>query len=233
MNKRDELRYQRATAVRTFGEERAAEFPTGTKAAELFAELSAQLANLNIAMAGQVPSRIDKRPLIEKLDIDCRNIARTARAIGLDADDSSFAKPYRISERLSETALLTHTEILRALLQDQPGDGPQTLSAKAGLRARFTAYELPADFIDALAQRADAVRSANRTNQGENQGGVENTMRIGELLDDIADTIRRLDAIMVNKYLSEPEKLHAWKAASRVAKSPRKAKAIPTGGLPA
>lgn len=226
MNKRDELRYQRATAVRTFGQERTADFPQTSKAAELFATITAQLAKLIIVMADQKPARIDKQPLLKKLEADCRKIARTARAIGLDADDASFAVPYRMPDKNGETVLLTHVDTLRAQLQDQPGDSAQTQQTKLTLRARFAAYELPLDFIDKLGQRADAIRTASRTNQGENQEGVENTMRIGQLLDDIADTIRKLDAIMVNKYAAEAEKLHAWKTASRVEKLPRKTKTV-------
>lgn len=222
MNKRDELRYQRATAVRTFGEERSADFPAAGKAADLFAQLGTQLTTLVVVMAEQKPVRINKQPLLKKLEADCRKIARTARAIGLDADDSSFATPYQMPDKNSETILLTHVDTLRAQLQDQPGDSAQTQQTKFALRSRFTAYELPADFIDTLSQRADAIRSANRVNQGENQEGVENTRRIGQLLDDIAETIRKLDAIMVNKYAAEAEKLHAWKTASRVERLPRK-----------
>ena len=226
MKKRDELRYQRATAVRTFGQDRSADFPIGTKAADLFATLSTQLAKLNTAMAGQLPARVDKQPLLEKLLDECRKIARTARAIGIETDDTSFATPYRLPDKLSETPLLTHADTLRSLLRDQPGDSAQTQQAKLSLRTRFTAYELPADFIDTLTLRADELRNASRTNQGKSQESVENTMRIGQILDDTADTIRQLDAIIVNKYAAEPEKRHAWKTASRVEKLPRKSKAI-------
>eukprot|EP00456_Euglypha_rotunda_P029453 TRINITY_DN23068_c0_g1_i4.p1 TRINITY_DN23068_c0_g1~~TRINITY_DN23068_c0_g1_i4.p1 ORF type:complete len:231 (+),score=61.25 TRINITY_DN23068_c0_g1_i4:561-1253(+) len=227
MKKRDELRYRRATAVRTFGQERSADFLAGAKAANLFATLSTQLTNLTTAMAEQLPARIDKKPLLEKLLADCRKIARTARAIAIEADDASFATPYRLPEKLNETPLLTHADTLRALLQDQPGDSAQTQQSKFTLRNRFTAYELPADFIETLTQRADTLRNASRTNQGENQEGVENTMLIGRILDNTGQTIRQLDAIMVNKYATEPEKLRAWNTASRVEKLPRKAKVAP------
>ena len=226
MNRRNELRYQRATAARTFGQDRATDFPPGTKAAELFAALSSQLVNLNVAMSEQLPTRIDKRPLLKKLEADCRKITRTARAIALASGDPGFVTPYRLPDKRNETPMLTHTETLRSLLQDQPGDSAQTLQAKSALRARFTAYELPADFIDTLAQRADALRDAHRTNQGETQDGVESTARIEQLLDSTSDTIRQLDAIMVNKYAAEPEKLRAWKTASRVEKLPRKSRII-------
>lgn len=233
MNKRDQLRYQRATAVRTFGQERTADFPQTSKAAELFATITAQLARLVVVMAEQKPARIDKQPLLKKLEADCRKIARTARAIALDADDASFAKPYQMPGKNGETPLLTHVDTLRSILQDQPGDSAQTQQAKFTLRARFAAYELLPDFIDSVGQRADTIRDANRTNQSENQEGVENTKLIGQILDDASATIRKLDAIMVNKYAAEAEKLHAWKTASRVEKLPRKSKAVPVTELSA
>lgn len=225
MNKRDELRYRRATAVRTFGSERAGDFPPGSKAAELFAALAQQLTDLDVAMAQQIPTRTDKRPLLKQLDADCRNIARTARAIGIAGDDAAFANPYRMPDKLGETALLTHVDTLRALLQDQGADSVATLQAKAALRARFNAFELPMDFIDTLSQRAISLRSVGSSNQAETQGGVENTMRIGHILDGSGETIRQLDAIMVNKYAADPGKLHVWKTTSRVERLPRKSKA--------
>ena len=221
----DELRYQRATAVRTFVQERTVDFPPGSKATELFTRLDTQLSALIVAMAEQKPARIDKQPLLKKLEASCRKIARTARAIGLDTDDTSFAKPYQMPDKNGETLLLTHVDILRSQLQDQPGDSAQTQQAKLALRLRFNAYELPADFIDTLIQQADIIRNANRTNQGENQEGVETTMRIAQISDDISDTIRQLDAIMVNKYAAEAEKLHAWKNASRIERLRKKTKA--------
>ncbi|MDB5971530.1 MAG: hypothetical protein JWQ90_3980 [Hydrocarboniphaga sp.] len=227
MNNRDERRYQRLTSVQTFGQERAGDFPPGFKGAQLLSQLDQYLVDLNAAKAAQMPDRISKRPLLKALDTDCRNIARTARAIGLD--DPSFAAPYQMPDKPGETPLLTHIDAMLARLEDQADDPADTLAAKAALRARFTSYEIAADFVQTLRQHSDALRAASRVNQGEIQGGVENTMRVGQILDAAGDTIQQFDAIVTNKYALEPEKLRAWRTASRIEKAPRRTRASAAG----
>lgn len=229
MNNRDERRYQRLTSVQTFGQERAGDFPPGFKGAQLLGQLDQYLVELNAAKAAQAPDRINKRPLLKALDTDCRNIARTARAIELD--EPSFAGPYQMPDKPGETSLLTHVDAMLARLEDQAGDSADTLAAKVALRLRFTSYEIAPDFVQTLRQHCDALRAASRVNQGEVQGGVENTMRVGQVLDAAGDAIQQLDAIVTNKYAQEPEKLRAWRSASRIEKAPRRAKAAASGSV--
>ena len=68
-------------------------------------------------------------------------------------------------------------------LEDQPADSAAVKTAKAALRARFIEYELPAGFVTHLRADRNATADVNRLNQGETQGGVENTELIGQLLD--------------------------------------------------
>src|SRR5207248_8006584 len=85
-------------------------------------------------------------------------------------------------------------------------------------------YEMPDDFVDDLSDDRDAIREANQRNQGEVQGGVENTELIGQILGNAADDVQHLDAIMHNKYARQPEKLHNWQRASRVERAPQREK---------
>lgn len=230
MNDRDQRRYDRATRVQTFGQENAADFAAGSKAKTHFANLDGLIVKLDDAKAGQLPSRVSKETLLDGLVIDFKNIARTARSIGLA--ENGFAAPYRIPDNPSEAAITTHADALLARLEDQPADSAAVKTAKAALRARFVAYELPADFVANLRADRKAVADANRLNQGETQEGVENTKLIGELLGQANDEITELDAIMYNKYTRQPEKLRAWQSASHVERAPQREKKTPAPPTP-
>jgi len=230
MNDRDQRRYDRLTRVQTFGRENTADFATGSKAKTHFASIDQHLQALGAAKAGQTPARVSKETLLDALALDFKNIARTARSIALT--ENGFASPYRIPDNPSEAAITTHTDTLLLLLEDQATDSAATQTAKAALRAKFIAYELPTDFVEDLRADREAVREANQHNQGENQEGVENTELIGQILGKAADDVQALDAIMNNKYARQPEKLRAWQSASRVERAPQREKKSTPGTTP-
>ena len=74
--------------------------------------------------------------------------------------------------------------------------------------------------------RADrnALAACNAAKHSGNQEGVESTAAIETLLAQAREIITRLDAAFLNKYRSNPAKIAAWKGASRVERSNRKAK---------
>ena len=230
MNDRDQRRNDRATRVQTFGVENDADFAVGGNAKTHFANIDDFLVQLDAAKAGQAPSRVSKQTLLDALGIDLQNIARTARRI--EQKENGFAAPYRIPDNTSEAAITTYTDAVLLRLEDQPADAAAVKTAKAALRARFIEYELPADFVTHLRADRDAITQANKSNQGEVLGGVENTGLIGELLGKINDEIGELDAIMYNKYTRQPEKLRAWQSASHVERAPQREKKPPTPPTP-
>ena len=61
--------------------------------------------------------------------------------------------------------LTTHTDGMLLRLEDQPPDSGDAKTAKAALRAKFVAYELPADFVAHL--RATATPSPTPTRPTE------------------------------------------------------------------
>lgn len=232
MNDRDQRRYDRLTRVQTFGRENADDFATGSKAKTHFANVDQHLKALDNAKAGQTPTRVSKETLLDALMLDFKNIARTARSIAIT--ENGFAAPYRIPDNPSESAITTHADALLLILEDQTDDSAATKTAKAALRAKFIAYELPIDFVADLRADREAVRDANKHNQGETQEGVENTELIGQILGKAADDVQELDAIMNNKYSRQPEKLRAWQSASRVERAPQREKkpTPPASGTP-
>ncbi len=129
-----------------------------------------------------------------------------------------------VSGIFSNIGGLSHADALLLILEDQPADSAATKTAKAALRAKFVAYELPEDFVEDLRTDRDAIRETNKHNQGETQDGVEDTARIGQILALAAEDVQGLDAIMHNKYTRDATKLAAWRSASRVERAPLREK---------
>ena len=126
---------------------------------------------------------------------------------------------YRFPANYTEAAATTHADSLLTLLE---GD--------AVLSAKFIAFEMPADFVADLRADRDALDGSNSGKHSDNFEGVESTAAIETLLGEAQDLITRLDTVMHNKYSRNPDKLLAWKSASRVERAGRKTK--PDGTTP-
>jgi len=233
MNDRDQRRYDRLTRIQTFGNDNAADFAVGSIAKTHFQDVDGHIAELDDARAGK-PARVSKETIIEALWLDSRPIGRTAKIIG--RTENGFAAPYLVPENNSEDAITAHVDNLLKLLKDddrpvnEGGDTPEQKAAKAALRARFIAYELPADFVEDLHADREALREANQHNQSENQGGVEDTARIGIILKAAGLDVEALDTIMLNKYARDGAKLAAWESASRLERAPKRKGDAPASG---
>lgn len=226
MNDRDQKRYDRDLRVQTFGEENAEDFAEGSKALELFEQLDGLIAEIETAKADQSPTRVSKETLIAELNADFTNISRTAKSIALD--EPGFSTPYRVPDNAAESACLTHADALLNRLEDQTDDSADVKAAKAALRAKFVAYEMREDFVEDLRADTKAIRDANSENRGENLEGVGNTVLIGHLLDQTAMIAQKLNAIMHNKYATQPEKLRQWRSAYYVERDDHKKKETTT-----
>ena len=224
-------RYDRATRVQTFGRDNAADITPGSRIATLLAELDPIIERLTEARVGQLRGPVGKQALIEALSDDFKDIARTARAIALDEPDFPVAA-YRHPATSVETPVTTHADALLQLLEDQITDSPAQIAAKAALRAKFIAYEIAPDFVKDLRADRDALDACNDSKQSDNQEGVESTAAIDTMLAQTKEIVTRLDAAIQNKYKSNPDKLAAWKSASRVERTPRKTKAGDTPAPP-
>jgi hypothetical protein len=154
-------RYDRANRVLTFCRDRAADIAPSSKIATLIAALTPLVEQLAAARIGQLRAPVGKPALIEALSIDFKDIARTARAIHLD-DPSFPVAAYRHPSTYVETPITTHAEALLLLLEDQVSDSAEQKTAKAALRARFIAYELPADFVEDLRADREALQPATK-----------------------------------------------------------------------
>ena len=233
MDDRNIRRLDRATRVQTFGREHATDITPGSRAAALFTELDPIIEELENARVGQLRGPVGKAGLIEALSVDFKDIARTSRAIKLD--DPSFPDAdYRHPATSVETPVATHADSLLKLLEDNTkpvadgGDTPAQLAAKAALRGKFIAYEIRADFVEVLRADREALAACNADKNSDNLEGVESTSAIDTLLGGAQSIITRLDAAIQNKYSRDPDKLAAWKSASRTERATKKAESPAT-----
>lgn len=225
MNDRDQRRHDRLTRVQTFGKTNASDFTTAGSTPDFFASLDALLTKLELAKTTQVPNRVSKLFLLDALELDFRNIARTARAI--DTTEHGFAMGYGVPDSLTEATMITHADALLGRFEASADDTPEQQAAKAKLRTRFAVYELGEGFVDDLRADRDALKNVKQSNQAETQGGVESTAELSALLNEGQKLMLHLDAAVNNKYKGVPQKLREWQSASHVERSPRRAKTEP------
>lgn len=216
-------RFDRANRVLTFCRDRAADIAPNSKIATLVTALSPLVEQLVTARIGQLRAPVGKPALIKALAHDFKDIARTARAIYLD-DPSFPVAEYRHPQTHVETPITTHADALLLLLEDQASDNAEQKTAKAALRARFVAYELPSDFVEDLRADRDALDERNDSKNSDNQEGVASTAAIETLLAQAREIIQRLDAAFMNKYRNDSATIAAWKSASRVERAPKRQK---------
>jgi hypothetical protein len=214
-------RFDRANRVLTFCRDRATDIAPSSKIATLITALTPLVEQLAAARIGQLRTPVGKPALIEALSIDFKDIARTARAIHLD-DPSFPVAAYRHPGTYVETPITTHADALLLLLEDQVSDSAEQKTAKAALRARFIAYELPANFVEDLRADRVALAARNEAKNNDNQEGVASTAAIENLLAQAREIIQRLDAAFLNKYRNDPPTIAAWKSASRVERAPKR-----------
>ncbi len=234
MNDRDQLREDRLTRIQTFGRENTADFTENSKGKALFGRIDQDLTDLALAKVGQIPGRASKATLLDALWLDFKAIARTARSIG-PTDLGGSTADYAMPDDFTEAKIKTHAlKLLRTLENndnaiEKGGDTAAQKTAKAALRAQFIAWEIAPDFVEDLRADYDALLAATQHNQAENQEGIENTEAITQLLLAASQDVEALDTLIQNKYARQPEKLHVWQTASRIHRSPQRAKKPATG----
>jgi hypothetical protein len=211
MNDREYRRYDMFTRVQTFGKERNADFPAGSKAAGHFAALSQVITDLEAAKASQGRGRATaKAVLLDALRLDLQDIARTARAI--DAEKPGFAHPYRLADSNSQAGLLTAADAILIEL------------AKPGVAKLFLAYDLPRNFVADLKADVEAIRLADAVKDSDDQEGVASIVAVGKLIKSGMAAVTQLNAIVRNKFKRNAIVLRAWANASHIERSPQREK---------
>jgi hypothetical protein len=146
-----------------------------------------------------------RREARDALRADLEAIARTARAMASDLP--GLADKFRMPGPDNDQRLL---------------DAGRAAAADAvPYSAQFTAHELTADFFTALNAHIADLKAAI----GDQARGSEHHVRAREAIDDAIDRgveiVRKLDAIVKNKYANNAAVLAEWTAASHKERAPR------------
>ncbi len=213
MNDKGRRSYERASHVSAFMATKAADFPVGSKGAELAARLKEELANveaLDVAKASGAGARqqatAGRRDLRESLRAQLAAVCDTAEVIGPE-----------------------HTEARGKFPRARPDNSDQTLIAVARsfvgaatpLKALFVGYEMAPDFIERLRADADAL-AAQMARQTEGTGSsISTNAAIAEALGRVDEVVERIAVVVKNKYRGDPAKLAAWESAQRLERAAR------------
>jgi len=230
MDDRDTRRFDRAKNLLTFCDDNSADLAGIAPVQEHLANIRKGVALVSSAWAGQAPLRVTKSSLLDALLLDFKRISGTARSIELRSGEIGFSVPYNKIPHRVEKDIKTYADSLLVLLEDnnapadQGGDTPAQKTAKAALRQRFLDLAINPAFVTLLRRDRDALENVGKHNTTEVQEGTEDTALIDSQLTLINSEVDILGPIMANIYELQPEKLHAWKRASRVERDPQRSK---------
>ena len=225
MNDREARRIQMFTRVDGFGDDHASDFAANSIGKGLFVDLKAVIAQINAQAAAETGGRGSARAGTDtraearrELREDLEAIYRTARA--MDVEGNSISEKFRVPPKGNDQMLLNAARAAR--INSQP------------LKDQFIAHELRADFLEDL--DADiAALERSMTSQSTAVGDhVAAGVAIDEAIERGNEIVRRLDAIVRNKYADNAPVLAEWTSASHTERSPkRKAGASPAVTPPA
>lgn len=201
-----------AQRVSEFAKTHAADFPAGSRGAELITSLDAAIASTEQQAAKQDAAALDrqenteqKQDAINTLLEQMRAISRTARSINqhFPGIGDQFKMPRDIDQAILNRA--------RAFIE-----------AATPIASEFTSRGLPAGFLIDLQAAIDASDAAENSQSAALANQTAATAGVAAALKQVTTIMRELDAVMLNKYRADPSQLAAWKSASRVEKAPKK-----------
>ena len=202
--------------VRDLGAERTSSFPANSLGGEQFAIVAVAVEALTGETTSQTSGKSSAQQATasragarEALHESMQAITRTARAMALDT--LGLENKFRMPRSGSDQALLTTA---RAFAADA-----------APLKTDFIRHELAASFVEDL---KDDIADLERAMGGQNTGldaQVAATASIDQTVERGMNAVRRLDAIVRNKFRDDPATLAAWAHArhvERAARTPRR-----------
>ena len=212
MNDRQNRRIQTLRRVHDLSLERRSDFAPTSVATQLFAIVKNSLDEVEGHAASQTASsgasrqgtatREQARLAVRE---DLKAISRTA-AIMTDKFpglDEKFRMPREDND------------------QDLLSAGNAFIAEATPLAAEFIAHEMPADFLDDLRadlQALEEAMSAQSTGKGQR---IAAGVGMDESIDTGMAAVRKLNAIMRNKYANNPAVLAQWISASHTERDPR------------
>lgn len=211
-------RYDMLVRVRDFGTENAGDFPAGSVGAANFAAVGAAVGELDASGATQASGMSSGRQgtalksnAREDVREGLRAINRTARALALD--DAGLNEKFLMPRGDSDQKLIAAARSF--VIDAEP------------IKNKFIEYGLNADFLAELeADIGDFERAVGDKNAATEEH-VGATAAIDAQIENGMVAVRRLKAIVPNKYFGNPAKLAAWTSASHVERSPRHNSPLP------
>jgi hypothetical protein len=212
-------------------EQNRADFTAGSKALEYADTVKTVATKLTDARAKQQTSApVSKESLLDALRLDVQNISGFAREF--DGMEPGFGKQFPALESNNEQAVLARADLFISQLADDDADSAARKTAKAALRAKFTAHEFPSEFADNLADDREAIDQANRDIEAGREISGGSTAEISRLVRQGTDLCNLLDRLMRVKYARNVEKSRAWEIANHLERSPRRAKVTAAPAVP-
>lgn len=212
--------YEMLVRVDAFVSERAASFPSNTLGGEKVAELKEVIQALTIAITSQTTglssahrATAERLAATETLRESMKAIARTARVMALDMPglENKFRLP-----RSGSASTLLHTA--RAFVMDA-----------LPLKAEFIRHELQPTFVEDFESDIADLESAMSGQNTGRDAHVSATVSVESAAERGMNAVRKLDAIVRNKFRDDPATLAAWESARHV-ESPSRTRKRKNGG---
>jgi hypothetical protein len=190
----------------------------------LFVDLKAVIAELNAHAAAEVSGRGSARKGTDmrfetrrELREDLEAIFRTAEA--MDEPGNLLSENFRVPRKGSDQELLNASRSIRAKAEP--------------LKAQFIAHEMRSDFLEDLDADIAAFEKAISDQSSAVGDHVAANAAIDAAIERGNEIVRKLDAIMRNKYANNVAVLAEWTSASHTERGPRrKAEATPPPATP-
>lgn len=212
--------YEMLVRVDAFASERAASFPANTLGGETVAELKEVIQALTAAITSQATglssaqsATAERLAARDALRESMKAVARTARVMALDTP--GLESKFRLPRSGSVQALLMTA---RAFAADA-----------AQLKAGFIRHEHPETFVEDFASRITALERAMGDQNTTRSVHISATASVESLIERGMNAVRKLDAIVRNKFRDDPSTLAAWESARHV-ESPSRARRRTNGG---
>ena len=221
MNDDERRRYEMFLRVHNFGEAHKDAFPAATLGREVFDNLSAvidELRNLATtkfssalaAKQGTSSKAVARDRLLRRLN----RISDTARSMAITTPDldEKFRMP---RSNVNHQTLLS---VARAFAADA-----------LPLKDNFIRHEMPADFIEDLEAAIADFEEAGEDQTRSTEERIASRAAIDAAIERGLNEVRRLDAIVRNKFFDDPATIAEWESARHIERAPKSKPAAPQG----
>lgn len=208
MNNMRKTRAERNARCVAFCDERPADFPEGTLRGEILAKLRA----------------LQKQ--IETLDAECttHDRLRMQGTSGKKEERAALQKMVTTVIKTADVAGLDHLEIKGAFQRPKANSNDQTLlstarsiaAAVTAHKSAFREYDLPEDFDEQLKTRVESFAQYTQRKVSAASAKATTNSELAAAFRALDQELRRLNALVRNKYTDDPAALEAWERAYRL-----------------